>query len=552
MADSGQGGVNRRILIGAGAAAALAGTAFALRAGSSHGPQKSVPTDPFTLHRGNGAEPSTLDPHKASGNWENNVIGDIFMGLMTEDAGARAVPGAALGYTASPDGLVYTFQLREHKWSDGVPVTAHDFEFSFRRILDPKTAAQYAAILYPIKNAEAVNSGKMTVDQIGVHALDAKTLQIEFHFQVPYIRELLTHYTTFAVPQHVVEKLGDDWVKAGNMVGNGPYVLKEWIPNDHIQLVKNPYFYDAKSVAVENVYFYPTQDASAALKRFRAGEFDLVTDSVPSQTITWLKQNMPRELKLTPYIETSYFQFNVTRKPFDDLRVRRALTMAVDREIIASKITRANETPAYALIPPGIPGYPGTAQFRFKPLSMEERVAKARWLLAEAGYGPNNPLKFDFNLMNTTETKLVSVALQEMWKQVGALAQLIPSESQVHYDVLRKHDFSVAWAGWIADYRDPKDFLFLFQTSTTDLNYGLYTNPKFDRMMDASDYEHDAGRRAAMLGDAEQLLLDDAAVAPVYFGVSRDLVSQQVKGWVSNNVNINRTRYLSLDRSARV
>ena len=552
MADSGQGGVNRRILIGAGAAAALAGTAFALRAGSSNAPSKAAPIDPFTLHRGNGAEPSTLDPHKASGNWENNIIGDMFMGLMTEDAGARAVPGAALSYSASPDGLTYTFQLREHNWSDGTPVTAHDFEFSFRRILDPKTAAQYAAILYPIKNAEAVNSGKMAVDQVGVHALDDRTLQIEFHFQVPYIRELLTHYTTFAVPRHVVEKYGDDWVNAGKLVCNGPYVLKEWIPNDHIELVKNPHFYDRDHVVVENVYFYPTQDSSAALKRFRAGEFDLVTDSIPPQSIEWLRRNMPRELKLYPYILTEYFQFNVTRKPFDNLKVRRALTMAIDREIITSKITRANESPAYALIPPGMPGYPGTAHFDFKSLPMRERIAKAKWLLSEAGYGERNPLKFDFNIMNTTETKLTAVALQEMWKQAGVLVRLVPSESQVHYDVLRKHDFSVAWAGWIADYRDPKDYLFLFQTSTTDLNYGLYSNPKFDAAMDASDFEHDAARRAQMLGAAEQMLLDDAALAPVYFGVTRDLVSRRVKGWVSNNVNINRTRYLSLDRSAPV
>jgi oligopeptide transport system substrate-binding protein len=551
MAESGQAGVNRRILIGAGAAAALAGTAFALRAGSSNAPT-SAPADPFTLHRGNGAEPSTLDPHLASGNWENNIIGDMFMGLMTEGADARAVPGAALGYTVSPDGLVYTFKLREHNWSDGRPVTAHDFQFSFRRILDPKTAAQYAAILYPIKNAEAVNSGKMAVDQVGVHALDDSTLRIEFHFVVPYVRELLTHYTTFAVPQHVVEKYGEDWLRPEHVVTNGPYVLKQWVPNDHIELVKNPYFYDRGNVALKNVHFYPTQDASAALKRFRAGEFDLVTDSVPPQSIDWLHKNMAKELRLYPFILTQYFQFNMKRKPFDDLHVRRALTMAIDRDIVVSKITRTGETPAYALIPPGIPDYPGTAQFNFKSLPMTERIAKARWLLREAGFGPGNPLSFDFNIQNTTETRLVGVALQEMWKEVGAAVRLVPSESQVHYDVLRKHDFAVAWAGWIADYRDPKDFLFLFQTSTTDLNYGLYSNSKFDSLMDASDYEPDAVKRARLLSQAEQMLLDDVGVAPVYFGVSRDLVSQQVKGWVSNNVNINRTRYLSLDRSAKV
>jgi oligopeptide transport system substrate-binding protein len=183
---------------------------------------------------------------------------------------------------------------------------------------------------------------------------------------------------------------------------------------------------------------------------------------------------------------------------------------------------------------------------------MAERIAKARWLLGEAGFGPDNPLKFDYNIMNTTETKIVAVALQEMWKEVGAVARLVPSESQVQYDILRKRDFSVGWAGWIADYRDPKDYLFLFQSSTKDLNYGDYSNPKYDAIMDASDHERDPVRRAVMLGQAEQILLDDAAMAPVFFGVTRDLVSQQVKGWISNNVNVNRTRYLSLDRSVRV
>lgn len=551
MADSGQSGVNRRILIGAGAAAALAGTAFALRAGSNS-PSKPVPTDPFTLHRGNGAEPDTLDPHKASGNWENNIIGDMFMGLMTEDAGANAVPGAALGYTASPDGLTYTFKLRDHKWSDGVPVTANDFVFSFRRIMDPKTAAQYASILYPIKNAELVNSGKLPVDQLGVRALDERTLQIEFLYQVPYIDQLLTHYTTFAVPPHVVTKYGEAWTKGGNLVANGPYVLKEWVPNDHIQLVKNPHFYDRDNVKIENAYFYPTQDSAAALKRFRAGEFDLVTDSIPPQSIDWLRRTMPKEIKLYPFILTQYFQFNMKRKPFDDLRVRRALSLAVNREIMTSKITRANEQPAYSLIPPGMPDYPGTAHAKFKSLPMAERIAKAKWLLSEAGYGPNNPLKFDYNIMNVTETKIVSVALQEMWKQVGAEARLIPSESQVQYDLMRKRDFSVGWAGWIADYRDPKDYLFLFQSSTKDLNYGDYSNPKYDAIVAASDHERDPVKRAAMLGEAEQIVIDDVAIAPVYFGVTRNLVSQQVKGWVSNNVNINRTRYLSLDRNVRV
>src|ERR1700734_1212230 len=216
--------LTRRSLIGAGTAVVVAGgTSFALRGG----PQtRHTVVDSKTLNRGNRAEPDSLDPHKADGNWEYNIIADMFTGLITEDAAGNPMPGAALGYSVSPDGFVYTFKLREHKWSDGVAVTAHDYVFSFRRILDPKTAAQYAAILYPIRNAEAVASGKLPPDQVGVRAIDDHTLEITFHIQVPYIAQLLTHFTTFAVPQHVVEKYGDAWIQPGNAVSNGPYVLQ--------------------------------------------------------------------------------------------------------------------------------------------------------------------------------------------------------------------------------------------------------------------------------------------------------------------------------------
>ncbi len=506
--------------------------------------------DSRTLVRGNGAEPDTLDPHKASGNWENNIIGDMFIGLMTDAPDAGAIPGAAQSFTVSPDGLVYTFTLRDHVWSDGRPVTAHDFVFSYRRMADPKTAAQYVSILYPLKNMEAAAAGRLPPDRIGARAIDDKTLELTFHYQVPYIRELLTHYTAFAVPQHVVEKYGEDWTRAEHIVGNGPYVLKEWISNDHIHLVKNPRFFDAANVAIENVNYYPTQDSAAALKRFRAGEFDLVTDSVPPQQIAWLKANMPESLKLSPYILSQYAQFNLHRKPFDDIRVRLALSLAIDREILCEKVTRAGETASYVLVPPGMPFY-RSAALRFRAEPMASRIARAKSLMAAAGYTPDNPLSFALNTSNVTESRAVSVALQAMWKEVGALVRLDPYDSQIHYNMLRKRDFDVTWAGWIADYRDPKNYLMLFQSQTTDLNYGGYSNPAFDALVAASDNEHDAAKREDLLRQAEQRLLDDVVIAPGYLGVVRNLVSPQVKGFITNNVNIHRSRYLSLDRAAR-
>ena len=358
------GGLSRRTLIGAGGLfAAYCGAAFAFRGSGER--RRAAYYDTRALNRGNGAEPDTLDPHLASTQYESNILGDMFLGLMTEDAAGNPVPGAATGFTASDDGLVYTFTLRDHVWSDGTPVTAHDYVYSYRRMLDPKTAAQYAAILYPIKNAQAVNAKQCPGEDLGVRALDDRTLQIEFMVEVPYVAQLFTHYATFAVPPHVVERFGDQWQRPQNMVTNGAYTLKEWVSNDHIQLVKNPRFYDARNVTIERVTYYPTQDFSAALKRFRAGEIDTQM-GVPSQEIGWLKYNMPGALQVTPYVQTEYVLFNLGAKPMDDLRVREALSLAIDREVIASRVMHAGEQAAYAFVPPHMPGYPGDAQIRFR------------------------------------------------------------------------------------------------------------------------------------------------------------------------------------------
>ncbi|MGN6517401.1 MAG: peptide ABC transporter substrate-binding protein, partial [Rhizomicrobium sp.] len=444
--------------------------------------------------------------------------------------------------------LTYTFKIRDHKWSDGVPVTADDFVFSLRRILDPKTAAPYASLLYPIRNAQAVNGGKLPLAALGVRAVDARTLEMHFEYQVPYLNELLTHYTTFPVPKHVVEKHGNDWLSPAHIATNGAYVLKEWIPNDHITVVKNPHFYDAKNVSIETVNYYPSSDYSAALKRFRAGEFD-ITMGVPSSEIDWLRQNLPGDLHLAPYVALNYIQFNFTKKPFDDIRVRRAISMAVDRETIARRVMRAGEQPAYAMVPPGIPDYPHQAHLACKGMSNAQRMAEAKKLLAEAGFGPGNPLSFNYNFEGQSDVRLVAVALQSMWNAAGMNVRLIQADAQVHYNQLRRQQFDVAWAGWYADYLDAKDIVFLGQTSSKDMNSGRYSNPKFDALVQQSDYIRDPVQRAQVLQQAEQIMLDDVAFAPIFYAVSRNIVSRQVKNWHDNDVNVYRTRYLSLDRN---
>src|SRR5262245_41228308 len=239
-------------------------------AGASNGASGSE----VVLRRGNGAEPASLDPHFSIGTWEDNIISDLIVGLTTADAAGKAIPGAATSWETSPDGKTWTFHLRDLQWSDGKPVTAGDFVYSWRRILDPKTAAPYASILYGFKNAQAIGSGKMKPEELGARAIDDKTLELQLENPAPYLPELLMHTTSYPVPQQLVEAKGRDWTKPGSYIANGPYTLAEWVPNDHITLVKNPKFYDAANVKIDRVVYYPIADPDAGLKRFRAGELD--------------------------------------------------------------------------------------------------------------------------------------------------------------------------------------------------------------------------------------------------------------------------------------
>lgn len=504
------------------------------------------------LHRGNGAEPGSLDPHFISGSWEFNIVGDMFLGLMTEDIRGEAIPGAAESFTRSADGRTYTFILREGAtWSDGVPVTAEDFVFSFRRILNPETAAEYASLLYVIENAQAVNSGALAPEEVGVTALDARTLKIRLTNPAPYFIELLTHFTTYPVPAHVVSAHGKEWIKPENIVSNGPYTLVEWRSKDFIRLQKNPLFYDADNVAIEEVNFYPSSDQSAALKRFRAGEIDLNTGAPPQQ-LDWMRENMPEELRIAPYVAVAYLAINTRRAPFDDVRIRQALAMTIERELFTDCILRAGQSPAYAFVPPGIANYSSGAEMAFKGLSRDERLAQARALLEEAGFDRRNPLRFDFSYRENTTGRRIAVLLQAMWKEIGPVqAELLRTEVRVHYNNLRAADFDVGDAGWIADYNDAQNFLFLLEGSTGQMNYGQYNNADFNRLMQEAAVEQDLGARADLLRAAEEIMLTELPLVPLYFSVSLSLVHQYVSGWEDNVTNVHRTRYMRVDDRAR-
>jgi len=500
-----------------------------------------------TLQIGNGAEPLSLDPHQASGTWENRIIGDMLQGLTTDDPQGRPIPGMATEWSTSPDGLVWTFKLRDAKWSDGQPVTAADFVFAWQRIMTTTPPAKYASILYVIKNAEKIYDGRIKdVTQLGVRAIDAKTLEVTLEHPAPYLPGLLTHYTSFPIPKHVVEKVGKDWIKAENFVGNGPYKLQQWKPNDFVHVVRNANYYDNANVCIDQIFFYPTSDDNAAERKVRTGDLDINTNFSGSR-LEEINKNLPGYARIHGYTGLTYYIFNLRKAPFNDARVRAAISMTADREFVTKEILKAGQQPAYSLVPPGIANYQtGAMSTDFKGQSMEERLARAKKLLEEAGYGPNKPLKFTFSFRNSGDNPRVAPVVQQNWAKIAPWVQveILGAETQINYEKLRTGDFELGDAGWISDFNDAKNFVYLFQTSTDQLNYGKYSNPEFDKLMEAADVEKDAVKRANMMKQAEAIVLKENGFMPMWFLTNRNLVSPRVTGWVDNAVDIHRARYL--------
>lgn len=492
-------------------------------------------------------EPKSLDPHHVSGTWENYIVGDAFLGLLTDAADATPIPGAAESWTVSDDGLTYTFKLRDHKWSDGTPVTAEDFVYSFRRILDPATAAEYASILFPIKNAEAINSGQnKDLESLGVRAVDDKTLEVTLENPTGYFLELLTHYTAFPVPRHAIERHGADWVKPGNIVSNGAFRIIEWTPNSRVVAEKNPEFYDAANVKIDKVIYYPDEDRNAVTQRFRAGEIDYV-DDFASEQIDFLKRELPNETRIHPYLGTYYYVMNQVRPPFDNPQVRRAVSMALERPAITDKVLRTGEIPAWGVVPPGTSTYGEPYKPDWANLPLKERQEMARQLLAEAGYGPDNPLRFTLTYNTSENHKRIAVAAQAMWKAVGIQAEILNREVKVHYDELKQNNFEIARAAWVADYNDPQNFLYLLETRTGPNNYGRFSHPEFDRLMMEQAATRDQAKRMELMHQAEKIAIDNDAWAPIYYYVSKALVSQKLKGYVDNVKHTHRARWMWLE-----
>ena len=499
-----------------------------------------------TINIHNGADPSSLDPQKISGDWENRIAGDIFEGLVTENASAESIPGQASEWTISDDGLVYTFTLRDGiQWTDGTPVTAGDFVFSFQRLMDPEMAASYAYLQYPIKNAEAINNGDITdLNELGVKALDDKTVEITLERPTPYFLGALTHYTAYPLPQHLVEEHGTDWIKIGTIVTNGPYTPVDWVPGSHVTTEKNPNYYDADNVEIDGAKFFVLEDQSAALKRYRAGEFDILT-AFPTDQYEWMQENLPGQTRVAPFAGLYYYVVNNTKAPFDNADVRKALSMAINREVIGPQVLGTGEIPAYSWVPPGMANYDEPYTVEWKDMPYDEKLAEAKSLLSEAGYSDENPLELQLRYNTDENHKRVAVAIASMWKPLGVEVELYNTETKVHYDELREGQLDVARAGWLADYNDADNFLNLLK-SDTDYNYGRYNNPDYDALLNKANDTIDAEERAAILHEAEKLAMDETAALPIYYYLSRNVVSPKVSGFEDNAFDIHRTRWLSL------
>ncbi len=499
-----------------------------------------------TLNIHNGGDPSSLDPHKVSGDWENRVVGDMFEGLLTEDINAEPIAGQAESWTISDDGLVYTFTLRDGiQWTDGTPVTAGDFVFAFQRLMNPETAANYAYLQYTIKNAEKINKGEITdLDMLGVKAIDDKTLEITLEQPTPYFLGALTHYTAYPVPQHVVEAKGADWIKIENIATNGAYRPVEWVPGSHVKNVKNDGYYDAANVAIENVTFFVLEDESAALKRYRAGDFDILTE-FPTDQFEWMQENLPGQAKVAPYAGLYYYAYNNQQPPFDNADIRKALSMAVNREVIGPQILGTGELPAYSWVPPGMANYASGPTLDWKDMPYGEKVAMAKTLIEGAGYGADNPLKVQLRYNTNENHKRIAVAIAAMWKPLGVEVELYNTETKVHYAELQEGQLEVARAGWLADYNDADNFLNLLK-SGVDYNYGRYSNPEFDRLMNEANQMTDLEKRAGLLAQAEKIALDENAALPIYYYLARNVVSPKVQGYKDNAFDIHRTRWMSI------
>ena len=533
--------ITRAIFLSAGLSLALSGCGDKpddkknTEASSSKSTELS---DVQELVRGNGTEVASLDPHKVEGVPESHVLRDLMEGLVIQDAEGNTIPGVAESWSTD-DNKTFTFKIRKDaKWSNGDPVTAQDFEYSFKRATDPNTASPYAWYIEytKMKNAEAVVAGKKDSDELGVKATDDHTLVIETEYAVPHFVKMMAHTTMYPVHRATIEKYGDDWTKPGHFVGNGAYTLSEWVVNEKIVVVRNENYWDNADTKIDKVTFLPIENQNAEMNRFLSGEIDL-TYEVPNEQFKRLVKDYSENVVVSPNLCTYYYGFNTKRPPFDDVRVRKALSFAIDRDIITGAILGQGQKPAYALTHSGITGF-SPAKPDYATMSHDERVAKAKELLNEAGFNESNPLDFTL-LYNTSENhKKIAVAVQSMWKKsLGDFVdvELENQEWKTYLESSKQGDYDVRRAGWCADYNEASTFLAIAM-SDNGSNDQKYNSAIYDKAMnDAVKVAKTEAERNKYYEIAEEQLAKDMPIAPIYQYVQSRLVSTHLGGYPRNN-----------------
>jgi oligopeptide transport system substrate-binding protein len=498
------------------------------------------------LNRGNGAEPETLDPQILTGVPEANIAYDLYEGLTTLDDHGNPTGGVAKSWDISDDGKVYTFHLRDDaKWSNGQPITADDVVYTLRRIVDPKVNAEYAYIYSPIVNADEITGGKeKDLSKLGVVAVDPHTVKITLKASTPYFTGLLAHTSSQIVSKAAVDKYGDQWTRPGHSLSSGAYMVKEWKPQSVIVLVKNPYFHDAANVKIDKINYYPTEDIDEEFKRFRAGELD-ITETVPSSQIGVARSKFKGEFHNAAYFGTYFYAINMEKQPLgQQQKLRDALSMAVDREAIVNKILRGGQLPAYSWMPPGLPGYE-QQKLAFALQPMKQRIARAKQIFKEAGYGPGKPLQIEI-LYNTHEDhKKIAIAISSMWKALGVQVKLVNQEWKVYLET-RKHNYQVARAAWIGDYLDPSDFMEQYLSDAGDSNFLHYNNKGYDDLLHEAAAEPNQAARMKLFQESEKIFLTDEPLIPIYHYVNLHMISHKLAGWNDNLLGYNLTRYLAI------
>lgn len=525
---------------------ALLGLLALLPACARNDSRAACPAGQQCLELGNSSDPFTLDPNKAQLLVEARILNDLMMGLTTLDTRGQPVPGMATSWDISPDGKVWTFHLRPADWSDGTPVTASDFVFGLRRLEDPKTAATYAYLMYVLKGARQVNLGKAPPDTLGARALDPQTLQLTLAHPAPYLPQLLTHMATMPLPAHVIQRWGDKWTMPGHFVSNGPYRLASWKLGDRIVLRRNPYFkgigaQTASHICFDQIRYYPTTDPVSAERRVASGQLDMMTSFASNRT-AYLRKHMPAYVQAAPVLATAYLTVNSHVPALADRRVRIALAMGVDRAFIADKLLRAGQIPAFAFVPPGTANYPGIPKPVWAHWTFARRQAAARYLLQEAGYGPEHPLTLDLKYASSGE-RVIAPALQADFRAIGVHLTLTPEEGQILFSDLRARAFNLGLASWYADFNDATTFLQLFASDAGPQNYSDYANPRFDALLARAGRERDLTRRGHILAQAEETAMHDMPLIPLYVSASRNLVNPDISGYQANMLDLHPKRF---------